>query len=308
MLGCALAEMFTERGYQVLGLVRSAPADKPAYRHITGDLTDAQSLALFVAQIDVCVHLAAQVSHGGRQQYKSVNIDGTQKLCDAIRSYNPACRLVNCSSIAALRFNPALPFLATPYARSKFYANRIVERYRRQFDLRTVTISPGLIYGPGDERFLPAVIRRLKQGSVTLVSGGERHAPLIYIDDLAELFFLAATDSRAVGEDYIGVRSETLGIHEFIRQLARQVGAEEPRRILPKSVVFPPALMMEWIYRLSGRGKEPPLSKRAVDILSINFKQTSGDANKRLDWQPAIGMEEGLRRYLDWARERGISA
>lgn len=307
-LGRALKTIFLERGYSVIGLVRSTSQTTRAehglgYREVVGDVTKPQSLVDFVRPVDVVIHLAAYVGHGSTSDYDAVNVAGTRNLCQAIVHHNPSCRLVHCSSIAVLRIPRLAPFFATAYARSKAAAGKVVALYQETKGLSATTVYPGLIYGPGDTKFLPTVIRRLKKGGVFLVSGGERHAPLIYVSDLCELFFRAATLNEAIGQHYIGTSGEQAGIHDFFAMIADKVGAEKPTRRLPKSVLAPIAYVMENSFRLFKVRSTPPLSQRVVDVLSINFARHTAEANAKLGWRPRVSTEEGLARYLEWAKE-----
>lgn len=305
-LGQRLAEILQQRGFSVVGLVRpqraAELADAVDYQIVEGCVTDADSVKQLVSKVDVVVHLAAHVGHGSADDYRKVNVEGVRNICDAIIHCNPFCRLINCSSIATLRIPRLFPMLASIYARSKAQADRVVSQYENNHQLSAATVYPGLIYGPGDTKFLPKVIEGLKKGGLFYVTGGENNAPLIYIDDLCELFYLAAVNPQSAGQRYIGVANNDMGIHDFFNEVASRIDARAPSRTIAKFMVMPLAIMLENLYRMIGSNNAPPLTRRVVDILSINFAKRSETANQQLGWHPGVSPQQGLDEFFSWWR------
>lgn len=100
------------------------------------------------------------------------------------------------------------------------------------------SVYPGLIYGPGDRKLIPKVIDYLKANKLVLISGGEQHAPLIYIDDLCELFYLTTIKPQAVGQQFIGVGNNAMGIHQFFGLVADDIGATPPKHGLAQYLAW----------------------------------------------------------------------
>jgi len=311
-LGRRLTEMAREQGYAVKCLVRTTSKTEKLTAHglelFIGDVCTESTLIDFIRNVDVCVHLAAHVGTGTRQQYLKANVEGTDNICRAITKYNPNCRLVYCSTISVLRLNPYLKFLSTNYALSKFYAEKKVESYVENQHLKATIIYPGLIYGPQDMNFVPAVINFLKEGKMIFVSGGEKDAPLVYIDDLCELFLIASTKEASIGGKYIGVGNLEIGIHDFVKKIAKKTGNSFPRYTIPKLLILPFAVVMEFFYDLLHIKKTPLLSKRAVDVMSINFTRYAKNISSESGWVPKVTIDHGLDSALQWyAKHSGAS-
>ncbi|ABQ25732.1 NAD-dependent epimerase/dehydratase family protein [Geotalea uraniireducens] len=302
-LGQRLTELAAAKGHMVRCLVRNTNAAGSDIEIVRGDLLNAESLHEFVKDLDVCIHLAAMVSHASKEQYQAINVTGTENLCNALLLHNPGCRLIHCSTISVLRLRRYLKFLSTNYAISKYYAEKKVTWFQKKKGLKAIIIYPGLIFGPYDSKFIPFIAQSLKKGKVFLVSGGERRAPLIFIDDLCELFLLAAENEKAIGGKYVGVGRLEMGIHDFIRLIAEKTGSPIPWLKFPKWLVFPLAMISEGIYSLLGREKPPALTKRAVDILSINFAHS---CDNDLGWQPKTTVFEGVDQAWHWYSENNI--
>jgi len=302
-LGTALTRMFISKGHQVVALVRNSGISEhngqSNYCEVAGDINNFDALRDLVKQVDVMIHLAAYVGHGSAKDYHRVNVVGTEALCTAITRYNPRCKMINCSSIATLRYPKWFPWVATVYARTKAKADKVVAKYQQLHGLQATTVYPGLIFGPGDTKFVPKVIEAIQQGKLLRISGGEKNAPLIYIDDLCQLFYLATTQKQAIGEHYIGVKPLAVGIHSFFDYLAIRVGKSLPTARFPKWILLPLAIFLEAIFSNFNLKKSPPLTRRVVDILSINLTKNTEQANNSLGWMAKVDYIEGLDNYFE---------
>lgn len=305
-LGKRLAEILQQKGMKVIGLVRAESLAKANldYELVTGSVTDKAAVELLVSKVDVIVHLAAHVGHGSKTQYHNVNVGGIENICKAIREHKPSCKLINCSSIASLRIPSLFTPAASIYARSKAKADKVVRRYRSRHKLDISTVYPGLIYGPGDTKFIPKVIEYLDKGHLFYVSGGEKNAPLIYIDDLCKLFYLAIKNPYSGGKRYIGINDDQRGIHHFLDRVASKAQCKRPTRKFNKSIIMPLAITLEMLYSLLRIQKSPPLSRRIVDILSINFPNDIRADNRLLQWEADMPVEDGLDNFFKWWKEQ----
>lgn len=303
-LGQRLTELAINKGYSVRCLVRKdSKIDNLTQLNAEihyGDITNIDTLIDFVKGIDVCIHLAAHVGFGTKEQYRQVNSVGTDNICQAIVNHNLNCRFLYCSTISVLRLNKWIKILNTNYANSKYFAEKTVEYYAKNKGLKETIIYPGLIYGPYDENFVPTIIRYLNKGKMIFVSGGEKDAPLIYIDDLCELFLLCASREESTGKKYIGIGKFEIGIHEFVNNIAKKKGYSFQSIKIPKAIIFPLAVLLDEFYELFRINKSPIISKRAVDVMSINFNRSLKDDSLDLGWTPRVSVHEGLNNALDW--------
>lgn len=238
-VGKRLAELLQADGCTVVGLVqdegaREAPSSL-SYRPVYGNVTDWRAVKEFVTGLDVVVHLAEDVGDGQKKLCRAINIQGVLNICEVIMTVNPSCRLINCSSVAALRISRLAPFIGSVYARSKAKADRIVKEYRVTRGLRVATVYPGLVYGSGDARFLPSVMGSLRKGGFFSVTGGEKNAPVVSLDDLCELFRLAALNQYSSENNYLGAGGASMGIHRFFERIADRIGVTAPKWTLKKN-------------------------------------------------------------------------
>lgn len=311
VLGKRFVNLALERGLKVVVLVRNstsfADISNSSLTKIEGDLENEYALLKLTQLSDVVFHLAALVGHATEKEYYKVNVDGTSLLCKTILDNKPQIKLVYCSSIAILRRYKKIPVLNTRYTESKYYAQKKVAEYESS-GLKVSYVYPGLIYGPGDTKFVPGLTGFLKKGVMLFVRGGEKEAPLIYIDDLCDLFFhtINTPENQALGQHYIGVGPPDLGIHEFISCLGERIGVSTPSYRLPKYLLMPFGVLFEWFYELRGINKMPVLSRRTVDLLSINFPQSLVKKYNKGRWEAKTSVKEGLIKTFKWLDENDI--
>jgi nucleoside-diphosphate-sugar epimerase len=304
VLGSRLMEILLSTDADLTCLVRESsnmPYNQTKVKLIYGDLNDKKAIESFISQVDICIHLAAQVSFAPKNQYHKINVEGTENLCKAIVAVNPNCRLVNCSSVAAYRMNGFFKAQYTHYAKSKRKADEIVEKYQQHHGLKAAVVIPGLIYGPGKNKFIPTVLDYLKGDNVYLVKGGEHNAPLTYIDDLCDLLIKAAMSKHADGQRYFAFSTSDTGIHDFIQMIAAKSSIKlPPLRKFSKSLLMLRAIISEYLFTLFNITGTPKYTKRMVDILSINFELNDDIRNNNLNWSAKVDPQTGLDNCFKW--------
>lgn len=299
LLGNRLVELLSKKNTPITCLTRGSSnieAIKDKVKVIKGDLSNLESLEDFVKGQDVIVHLAAQVSRTTKKEYYQSNVLGTENLCKAINRYNPECRLINCSSIAAYRIKGWCKLQFTDYAKSKLAADRVVDSYMKT--IKATTIIPGIIYGAGNNAFISAIIENLEKGKLFFAKGGEKFAPLSYIDDLCDLFIRAIYNEESVGNKYFGIKYSERGIHDFIRIIASKTYNKAPDAVLSKNKLMAKAVFLQFVYSFFKIKKAPTLSIRMVDIMSINYSLSEEQRTNNLGWEPSVDMEEGVDNAL----------
>jgi nucleoside-diphosphate-sugar epimerase len=125
---------------------------------VTGDIADTEAVTNAVAQHDIrsIIHLAAlQVPFCKADPVAGakVNVVGTVNVFEAARGCG-VNRLAYASSIAAHSFFPGAPWLATLYGAYKLCDEMIARTYAGDWDVPSVGIRPGVVYGVGRDQGL----------------------------------------------------------------------------------------------------------------------------------------------------------
>jgi CDP-glucose 4,6-dehydratase len=308
-VGSHLARALLQRGDAVRVLDRPAPrlADVGGERRsgldllgirdevelVEADLRDAEAVAAAVAGSDEVFHLAAQTIVGVARESPletlEVNVRGAWNVFEACRVHDVG-RVVFASSDKAYGSSPELPYredfplrAAYPYDASKAAADTIARSYATAYGVPLAVTRFANIYGGGDlnfSRLIPETVVALLDGRPPAIrSDGSPERDFLHVDDAvsAYLAIAGALGNGAMGEAF-------------------NAGGERPHSV--REVV-------ELIAEAAGSGIEPDfqgvgnpdgeIDRQFVD--STKLRELTG-------WRPQVGLEDGLRRTLEWYRER----
>ncbi|WP_174275360.1 hopanoid-associated sugar epimerase [Sphingomonas bacterium] len=315
-VGSGVARAFADAGYHVRGMARAASdrtnlADFPG-EIVTGDLDDEASLVSALGGADALAHVAADYRLWAPDPEEIVrnNAAGTRAIMAAALATGVK-RIVYTSSVATLKPDPARPAdedrPATPesaigaYKRSKTVAERLVEQMIAEQGLPAVIVNPSTPIGPRDVKPTPTgrIIVDAARGRIpAYVDTGLN---LAHVDDVARGHVLAFEKGR-IGRRYIlGGGDVPLG--EMLAEIARQIGRRPPRWSLPIAPLFPVALAMEGIARLSGR--PPLLTLDTLRMARTHMYFSSARAEAELGYRHRP-WQQGIADALAWSRARGL--
>lgn len=310
-LGIKLVQKLQEKGHEIVLLVRKSSnisyfQGLKNISYIIGDMQEVESLRKFVKDLDVCYHIAAQVNHTTKENYFRINVEGTRRLCNVLLKHNPGCHLIYCSSIVVGDVNIFSKHILSDYTMSKYEAEKVIDSYMEKNQLNITVVYPGYIYGGNDKNFLPNIINMVQSGLKFMVHGGERNVPVIYVDDLCNLFSMCGENPCTIGKKYSSIEEQEQGMHDFIRIVARMLHCSEPKYIYPKSIMI---LLSKWnhIQAKLFHGKENPmLSMRIINALSKRGCLFTKELNHELGWKQEISLEEGISRaFHDYEKAGG---
>jgi UDP-glucose 4-epimerase len=293
-IGSHLVDALLERGTEVL-VIDDLPTGRrenldgalgSGAELIEADVTDAATIsgAIEARPPDIAFHLAAQmdvrVSISDPAFDANVNIGGTINLLEAARA-GAVGRVVFASTGGAIYgegSGRALPLDETaeclpdaPYGQSKYAGEGYLSLYARLYDLSTIALRLGNVYGPrqdplGEAGVVAIFCGALLDGRTPRVFGdGEQTRDYVYVADVVEAM-LAAGDSRTVGTFNIGT-----GVETSVLELGRMIG------------------------RACDRPFEPEMSPpRPGEVQRIAIDSTR--AAQELGWKAETTLAEGLKR------------
>jgi UDP-glucose 4-epimerase len=208
----------------------------------------------------------------------AVNAGGTIHLLEALRE-GDVRRVVlvgTCYEYGAREAIEGLdPFNA--YAASKVAAWAFGRMYWRAHDLPIVTVRPFQVYGPGQpaHTLIPAAIGAALAGKDFPMTPGEQERDFIYVGDIVAGMLAAAVTPGVEGE------SLDLGTGQIhtVRQVVERIWAmtEARGQVLPGALPYRPGEVM-----------------RIIADADCTVAVTG--------WRAQVGLEEGLKRTLDWMR------
>lgn len=245
-IGYYIAHALAARGQSFTALVREGAETKYLEELsdctlVEGDLTDPESLYDALEGIDTVIHAAACVSYRAEDEDRmlKVNAGGTANLVNMMLE-REVSRLVYLSSVAALNRVDGGAAISltdrwpleepnTPYARSKFAAER--EVWRGQAEGLSVAVAyPATVLGAGDwaGSNTPSLWRLMSEGSRIYPLGT---AGFVDVRDVSR-GVLGLLDRR-IDRDRFLLVAENWSWQEALTRIARSVGASPPTYGMP---------------------------------------------------------------------------
>ena len=300
-IGSHLVEALLDRGHPTLALIRyvssgsvgflDGRAGDPNLTIARGDVRDADFLQTHLRAGDVVFHLAALISipysYEAPRDCVDANIFGTLNVLEACRKVKIR-RLVHTSTSEVYGTAEYVPIdekhpikTQSPYAASKYAADKLVQSYVCSFNMPAVTVRPFNTFGPrqSPRAVISTIIAQaLGAGRIRLGNLAPRRDFTFVADTVAG--FLAAADA---GDEAIGV--------EINLGTGRDVSIGEIVKIIRDSI--DPKIPIE--------ADDTRLRPEASEVMQLLSNNTL--ARRLLGWSPTISLEEGLARTIAWARQ-----
>lgn len=323
-IGQHLVKLLRARGDSVTALVRPssrrASLERMGVHFAFGDLLTGEGLAQAVRGVDRVFHLAGLTKAREPSLYFMANRHGTARLMEATARRTTPPRVVYCSSLSAagpalggnprVEEDPAAP--VSLYGRSKLAGEDAVREWASQ--VSSVIVRPPVVYGPGDQEFLPSILPMIRLGLVLKNGLGPKHYSIVHVEDLCR-GLLAAAEQGASVEGlpssqgvYFVSDVRTYRWEEICQTLASAVGRRRVRILaLPDAVNWAAGVGSEWRARLSGT--VPILSRdKARELSCAAWTCSIAKAQRELGFTPAISLAEGFASTLRWVAERAAEA
>lgn len=281
-----------------------------SYQGVIADLRDYKRVCEAVRDIDVIIHCGALLPHhrASYDDYFDVNILGTQNLLLAAKQASVR-RFIHISTVGIYGTSHKLikessPVLLTDaYSKSKFEAEKLVRKFG-QDGLSYSIIRPTIGYGPGDLRpgFLD-LFKFIKSGFYISIGNGDNYFNTIYIENLVDAILLAIRKRSAISEDFIIGDEPCPKMSEIVDIMSILVGKRIPRIFLPKDLILASSYCFDLFKKF---GISTPISSRRVKFMTDERRFSIDKAKKILDYNPRIGIKEGLEITYRWYKEKGL--
>ena len=308
-IGRTLAERWRTLGAEVRGVDVAPEPDRGV---LAGDVSRPGPWQRAAEGCDVVVHTAALVGMPSDESgFWAVNVRGTRLALEAARDAG-ARRFVHLSSVVTFGLDfpdqvderwPVQP-TGVAYVDTKIASEQVCLQAHAAGEMEVAIVRPGDVYGPASRPWTMMPVDLIRSRRFALPARGRGiHSP-IYVDDLVAGIIRAAEADAAAGQVITvsgGVGVET---REFFGHYARMLGRRSVPTV-PTRVALAGAGIQNAIARLRGTVNE--VTPAGVRYLALRRGTYAiGRARELLDWTPAVGLEEGMRRTEAWLRERGL--
>lgn len=301
-VGQALWRVLVAEGHDVLATGRRQ-LGLPGY--ISRDLANPLALDF---RPEVVVHAAARSSPWGTDRdYQRQNVDATRHVLDFCeKSGRP--HLVHISTSAVMYTNahqcglteesPLPPRPINRYAATKLEAEKLVHGYAGDFCI----VRPRAVYGPGDTVVFPRIVQAARLGRMPrLVSDQPVLGDLIYIETLVD--YLRRIIAKRARGTYLLTNNQPVAIWAFLDDVFTRLGLPIPQRTVPVGRAMLGAHVIESAYRLLPFMGEPPITTFGVSVFA--YSKTFDVSRALRDFgPPAVSLEEGVARFVEWWRRQ----
>lgn len=286
-VGSHLVDKLRDRGITVRVFDMVMPTFRESIEFYHGSLLDLEALRMAMSGVDAVYHLAAVADvkdvFEDPHYSESINVRGTINVLEASRKAK-VHRLVY-GSTTWVYSDVTEPFITedTPlrapshlYTATKIASEYYCQSYSKLYGLPVTILRYGIPYGPRsrDGAVVPIFVQKALRGEpLTLAGDGSQFRKFVYVEDLAEG-----------------------------NVLALQTAAENNVYNLDGNEKVTIKRIAETVQKLVGNTKIEYIPARPGDF---SGKEISSERAKReLGWEPQISFEEGVRRYINWYKER----
>lgn len=314
LVGSHIAEELCKAGLPVRALVREKSDTRflktLPIEIVPADLRDLRKTPRALENAGAVYHCAAFVRDWGPwQDFYDGTVELTRRVVDACRDAG-AGRFVHVSSISVYGNPPESAgqisedtptdqylWAGDHYGRSKVLAEEVVRTYRDHVILR-----PSWIYGRRDLVSLPRVIEALRTRKVKLIGSGDNMLNLVNARDVVRGIVLAANSPQASRQAYHLCNRGEITQREFFALLSERLSLPPVKRRVPIKLAWTVARTLEFLYRTAGAKSPPPVTRRALLLLSRPTRFSIDKAERELSWRPEIPVRQGLEDVLAWLK------
>lgn len=161
--------------------------------------------------------------------------------------------------------------------------------------LQTVVVRPRLLWGKGDDQFLPSVISNAKSGQLRLVRHGNYLTSTCHVSNACEGIACALRFAEG-GQVFFLTDGTPVRFSEFIRDLLLASGVENVDEALSRSVPLWAAFGLGHIAETLGKtfGQAPPMTLSGIGLIGQEMTFNDARARTLISFKSETTMEQGF--------------
>lgn len=313
-LGKHIVNQLLAEGHEVTSFSRGKypELEKIGVKTIQGSLENKDDLVKASRGHDAFFHTASKVAMWGREEdFYQTNVVGTENVLFAcLENKIPHLIYTSTPSVVfedeSLRGkDESLPYAKTTYSRyakSKAIAEEKVLKANCS-ELKTVSLRPHLVFGPGDQNLIPRLLDGQRKGKLKIVGDGNNEVDVLYVENAASAHLLAwktlrESPEKCEGKPYF-LGQGPVKLWDFINEVLALYKLPPVKKKVSFQTAFRIGKIVELGSRLIGKyDYHPPMTRFVALQLSKDHFFNHENALNDLGWKPEISLKEGLSRLV----------
>jgi UDP-glucose 4-epimerase len=305
---------------QMIGMARSPfdPSERgwTKLRYVRGDITDRDTVARFVRDVDVVIHLSFLI-FGDPKTTRDVNLEGSRNVFAEAMTAG-AKRLIYTSSVAAYGFHEDNPDVlhedipprgtdAHYYSAQKAEVEAMLEELSAGSQTDVYVFRPCIVAGPEATDLIENIpYVQLRDKVPDTLQGLVGTIPLLrpVIPDPGVPFQLVHEDDVAVAIEAAAVGKEVPGAYNLAAD--GEITLSDLAHALGWYTIPVPELMVDVTAKVVSRLPLLPAKATWINALRVPVLMDCNKAKRDLGWTPKYDALETLAETIRGARDKGL--
>jgi sterol-4alpha-carboxylate 3-dehydrogenase (decarboxylating) len=323
-IGRNLVNGFVAAGFDVTVLDFGGKAFRDDVTFLNLDIRDKQAVIDACKGMESIIHNASIVltKQVLKDMVWGVNLGGTRNVIEACK-VNRIPRLIYISSASAVyegkdieNGDESLPYSSisqADYADSKIQAEKEVLAFNGTADTTVCAIRPHVVFGPEDQRFVPNILEKLKQGKLNRAVGNrDKLSDFTYISNLVDAVVAAEAKlekgSALDGQAYFITNGEPVAFFDFVEDFIVAMGHPRITKHVPFWLAYSVAAIVEaWDMLKGGSLKETGMTRFAIKYMVTHHYFSIEKARKDFGYNPKVSLAEGIKITIDDLQAKGLA-
>jgi 2-alkyl-3-oxoalkanoate reductase len=316
-IGSNLVNGFADAGHEVTVLDFGGKPFRSDVKFLNLNICDRKAVIETCAGMDSIIHNASIVhtKHNQEDIVWDVNYGGTLNIIEACKEHKIP-RLVYISSASAVyegndieNGDETLPYSTisqAPYADSKIQAEKEVLAFSGTTVTQCCAIRPHVVFGAGDNRFMPAILQKAKEGKLKRAIGNrDKLSDFTYVSNLVDAVVMAEDNlikgSPVCGQAYFITNGEPMAFFDFVEKVLVELGYPRITGKVPYWLAYTVAAIAEGIDTLKGGtlNAENGLTRFSVRYMVTHHYYSIEKAKRDFGWTPKVNLTEGIRLTVE---------
>lgn len=327
LTGSHIAEYFVSKGLDVKCIVRRSSninfLQTLGVQIEFAELSNQNEVNNALIGADFIIHTAAMVSDWGKyEDFYLINVIGTLNILKAAK-LNGINNVIITGSISCygeesnlmvkdeeMDYNSHYPYCMDKvfpssmnfYRDTKSEANLRAIEFCEVNKINLTVIEPAWIFG--EREFHSGFYDFLKSvKSFPLIPGSKSNKfHTIYARDLAKIYYLAYQKKLQGINKILAVAPKCEYQFRILNLMCEKAGLKLPKRI-PKFLAYPPAFVLELIYKIFKINNSPLLSRARVNLFYDNIEYSPNKAIALLGFKSDYTFEESIENTIKWYKD-----